>query len=221
MSTVTGKADLNNLLGATLQGAEDAVQWLDRKEKAVKKAHETAVKVEGYRLKNLLQREIRKGAPGGRAFEPLSWIARRLTRQVTLMGGVTQRQNPNRKPIARLAHGIRYNIRTGPFFKMLVGFVQPTSGPHTVSKSWRRLADFHQKGFTRAISAAQRYFIIRRGGELGKVDGGETPFFLKRDTQKFTTPARKIVDPFWAAHARQAKENIRKNFRTKMAGKRI
>lgn len=206
---------------AVVNGVDKCVAWLRDNRQRAKKAEETAVKVEGFRLKNLLQKELRKGAPGGRPFKPLTSIARRLERTIQVAGGRTRRQTPNRNPLARLGHGVRYNIRTGPAFKMLVGFVQPTHGPHTVSKSWRRIAKIHQEGFDRTVTPALRRLVVRRGTELGTVEGGNTPFFLRRRTNRFQSPARPIIDPFWTAHANQAAKNINKNFRLKMAGKRI
>lgn len=209
-----------NSLSASISGVKKTVNWLKHQQEESRKAQETAVKVEGFRLKNKMQAEIRKGNPGGRQHTPLSYIARRLSKNVLIMGGVTRRQNPNRAPLERLAHGVRYNLDNYPF-EMKIGFVQPTSGPHTVSKSWRRLATAHQEGFDREITPAQRRLIVWRGGELGKAEGGDTPFFLRRNTRSFTTPARPIVQPFWQANANDAERNIRNNFRQKMKGQRI
>ena len=209
-----------NTFSATIKGLDKTVNWLDQSRAVAIKAHQTAVKVEGFRLKKKLQQEIRQGRPGGRQHTPLSYIARRLNKKVLIMGGITRRQSPNRAPIERLAHGIRYNIGQNPF-EMKVGFVQPTTGPHTVSESWRRLALLHQRGFTRNITRDQRKFIIKRGGSLGKIDGGDTPFFLRQTTRKFDSPARPIIEPFWQANERTAEKNIRNNFKAKLKGKRI
>lgn len=206
---------------ALLDGVDKTMKWLKAQKKEAGKAHVTAVRVEGFRLKNLLQKEIKQGAPGGRQFAPLSFIARRLVKQIEIHGGRTERQSPNRKPLARLVHGVRYNIATSGLFKMMVGFVQPGRGPHSVSKSWRRLAKYHQTGFPSTVSDSLRRLIVWRGGMLGSVEGQQTPFFLKRNTHQFRTPSRPIVDPFWQAHKNTARKNISKNFRRKMAGKRI
>jgi len=206
---------------AILDGVGKTIKWLKAEKNEAEKAQVTAVRVEGFRLKNLLQKEIQQGAPGGRTFAPLSFIARRLVRQIEVYGGRTERQSPNRKPLARLVHGIRYNIATANPFKMMVGFVQPGRGPHSVSKSWRRLAQYHQTGFPSTVSDSLRRLIVWRGGMLGSMEGQQTPFFLKRATHQFRTPARPIVDPFWQTHKNTALENISKNFRLKMAGKRI
>lgn len=207
--------------GAVLAGLENAIKWVNTQKKEAGNAQATAMRVEGYRLKNLLQKEIQQGAPGGKRFAPLSYIARRLVKQVAVSGGRTERQSPNRNPLARLVHGIRYNVSNSGPFKMAIGFVQPGRGPNSVSKSWRRLAQYHQGGFSSTVSESLRRLIVWRGGMLGSVDGGRTPFFLKRETHIFRTPARPMVDPFWAAHKNTALKNIAKNFKLKMAGKRI
>ena len=205
----------------SMDGVEKTIKWLKAQKKEAAKNQVTAVRVEGFRLKNLLQKEIRQGAPGGRRFAPLSYISRRLVKQIEIYGGRTERQSPNRKPLARLAHGIRYNVATTNPFKMMVGFVQPGRGSSSVSKSWRRLAKYHQTGFSHAVSDSLRRLIVWRGGMLGSMEGQQTPFFLRRTTRQFKTPGRAIVDPFWQAHKNTARKNISKNFKAKMAGKRI
>lgn len=208
----------DNSLSAVLKGTKQTANWLKHQRAAHVKAHKTAVKVEGFRLKNKLQAEIRKGAPGGKPFAPLSFIARRLW----------IKNRPGRAPLARLAYGIRYNVQDRPF-EMKVGFVQPTRGPQSVSKAWRRIAAHHQEGFVRDVTERQRRYFAGRGAELfagrgaerDEVGDGDTPFFLRKSTRRLTTPAREIVRPFWRANAGAAEKNIRNNFKKKMKGQRI
>lgn len=207
---MTGK--VLNRQGAVFRGVDDTARWLKKEHARSEKSMETAIKVEGFRLRRRLKTEIRKGAPGGRQLEPLSYIARRAHRSA--QGG--GRISPNRKPLSRLALGVRYDVQTRPAFAFKVGWVGPK-----VSKSWKRLAKMHQEGFTRDITRAQREFMARRGGNLGTVEGGDTPFFLRKSTRYFHTPARPIMEPFWQAHEDEALRNINRNFGLKLKGQRI
>ncbi len=198
-----------NNLSVSIKGVKKAERFFKDQKKASEKAMNTAIKVEAFRLKKKLQSDLRKGAPGGSDLSPLSYIARRMWR------------NPNRKPLSKLAPAVRYRVAKQTPFTAEVGFVQPGSGSHKVSSSWRRLAKLHQEGFTQDITRRQRFFVINRGAELGTVEGGNTPFFLRKSTKKFTTPARPIIDPFWRANRKKARQNIKGNFRRKMKGQRI
>ncbi len=189
--------------GATIKGFDKVRKGLKAADKKVDKAFHTAVKVEGFSLKNLLQKEIRQGNPGGKVFSPLSYIAKRLWGK-----------RPNRNPLARLATGVRYQISKSPF-KMLIGFVGKGQ------RGWRKLAQMHQEGFTRSVSEKQQRLIVGKGARLGKVSGGETPFFLRKTTKFFKTPARPIINPFWQAHENRANNNIKSNFKKKLRGLRI
>ncbi|MCP3943224.1 MAG: hypothetical protein GY710_17290 [Desulfobacteraceae bacterium] len=233
---------INNGFSATLKGQNKVRKHLKREHIRVTKAMNTAIRIEGFRLKNLLQKEIAQGQPGNSKLSPLSFIARRLSRTVHGAGGRMQRQSPNRTALARLAQGVRYQVSKQSPFELTVGWV----GPDTItrardfrnpdlgnifgrgilekditSKKWRRLALAHQTGFTRIITPSQRRFIVGRGGELGKIEDGDTPFFLKKSTRQFKTPARPILVPFWAKYKGRSRINIDQNFRTKLAGRKI
>ncbi|HCY86664.1 MAG TPA: hypothetical protein DHV36_16145 [Desulfobacteraceae bacterium] len=244
-------AAINSGFSASIKGVKAVDRYLVKEEARAQKARNTALRVEGYRLKNLLQKEIRQGAPGGRQFTPLSWIARRIWRR------------PNRKPLDQLSKGVRYDVNPREPYAVAVGFVGPMtwseadlglgyvgrrvnqyspdllrdeslnplrrgiSRSNISSKKWRRLADMHQEGFTHEISPRKRWWIINRGAGLikrssfGREDIADTPFFLRKNTRRFTTPARKIIGPFWQAHEMPARRNIKRNFKAKLAGRRI
>jgi len=212
----------NNSAGITIKGLDRVVRHLKKADAKTDKALNTAIKVEAFRLRTLLRKEIRAGRPGGKSVAPLSFISRRKERQIKTGGGTTARQSPNRKPLARMAMGVKYNVSSYKPFVMKVGFVTPT-GRTRSSKlgTWRTLAKEHQEGFTTHISKRLRRDIIEKGGLLGKISGGSTPFFLKKSTRTFTTPARPIIAPFWRAHKRSVNQNIKRNFRLKMKGQRI
>lgn len=191
-------------------GARRVTDYIESEIARKDQAMETAVRVTAFKMKNQMQKEIRAGSPGHRRMTPLSYIARRL-----------HGRSPNRKPLRALASQVRYDVIEQQPFTMAVGFISPSRGSHSLSKSWQRIVKQHQKGFERDIPLRLRNWIIARGGILGKAEGGKTPFFLKKNTQRFKTPARPIVEPFWQYHRNAAKAEIKSNFKKKMAGKRI
>lgn len=179
--------------------------WLARK-----KAAEISAKVEGFRLKEILQKEIEAGAPGGRQFDPLSEIARRMRRPM------------NRTPLRRLAKIVRIAYgKDGGKYTVKLGFVDPYKGTSSLSKSWKRIAERQQAGFTHRITGVRRRAILLTAYGMGKRARGRKYLFLKKATQDFKTPARPIIDPFWAAHKAEADRNIQRNFARKLAGERI
>ncbi len=181
---------------------------LEKADDGRKKAGETAAKVEGFRLKKVLEKEIRAGAPGGRKFSSLSVIASRTSRGVS------------RSPLRRLALGVRYRV-TRMAGKMLFSF----GFTENSSKSWQRLAKQHQEGLSRKVTDGHRRFFGRVGdglaGRSKRISGLSRFFNLKKSTTTLKTPARPIIDPFWQAHERQAERNILINFQRKMRGERI
>jgi len=172
----------------------------------IKRALSVAMKVEGYKLRRNLQKEIRAGAPGGKSFSPLSIIAQYRT-------GRKRRA----KPLSRLAIAVRYMVTSKDPFEMHIGWVGPK-----ISKSWKRLAAMHQEGFTREVGAKEERWLRRRLHKDSKTPKKYRKFFaLRKGTTQFKTPARPIIDPFWHAHQTEAWQNIRRNFRRKMRGERI
>ncbi len=196
----------NKSMSVTLKGAKKVVKFLKKADAHTKKSLNTAIKVEGFRLKKLLQKEIRSGSPGGSRFNVLSFIARKI-----------DRRSPNRKPLTRLAAGVRYHVKSYKPFQLEVGWPEGNKG----SNSWRRLALMLQKGFTKSISKKQRSFILHKGSKLGTIEGGETPFFLRKSTKSFKTPERQIISPFWQANRSKANQNIKRNFKLKLKGAKI
>lgn len=185
----------------------------------VLKAEDTAVRVEGYRAMRVLKAEIRRGAPGGRRFAPLSTLARRSGRNPL-------RLKPDR-PLYGLAQAVGYESNKRSPITLKVGFVGRPS-----SDTWRKLALLHQRGFTfgagsregtrhTGMDERKRSFFRYVGGALSERAQNRRHLFLRKATRTFRTPARPIIDPFWAAHRNEAARNIRDNFRRKMAGERI
>ena len=192
------------MIKVTIKGLKRLERTLKIEGRRQKKALDTAVKVEGFRLMRLLKLEIRKGAPGGRKFAPLSFIARRLYHR------------GRNEPLRRLALAVRYYIAERDPLQFYVGFTGPK-----VSRRWKYLAKVLQAGFTGAMDAETRKQFIITGGRMTKRAKARRYHFIKESTRQFTTPARPIIEPFWHAHRRQALLNISRNFRRKMRGERI
>jgi hypothetical protein len=186
---ITGLSSLEKTLGAKI--------------KAERKALNTAVKVEGFRLRKEMASDIRKGSPGGQPFAPRTYLSKAYSGR------------PNQKALARLAVSTRYFIPEHDPITMHIGWTGPQ-----VSKSWKRLAKMHQEGFTAPVDDKRRQYLIKIISQKGK-RSIYRKFIPRASTTTFKTPARPIIAPFWAAHKSQALRNIRNNYRRKLAGERI
>ena len=219
---------------AVIKGVLDLKKNLDKYEFSMAKNMNTAFRVTGYRLKNKLQKEIRAGAPGGSKFSPLTVIASRWF--------YTKRRKSG--ALARLAIGVRYHIPNTITPLLQVGFVGPTnyreyiemvnsgfkfgnSGTsyrgldpkNMTSKSWRRLADIHQRGFKKNVTEPMRLSLYRWAD---KVRGPDSRYFrIKKSTTQFENTPRLIIDPFWDNNRDDAIKEIRVNWERKMRGERI
>jgi hypothetical protein len=194
-------------LTATTAGLSQLEKLLKAERGRHKKALDTALKVRGYKLAAQMKREIRAGAPGGRRFAPLTWLARRW--------GAGSRLRPD-KPLSRLAIAVRYHVAKTEPLAVSVGFTHPS-----LSKSWRAIALRHQEGFTHGITDKRRQYFAEKAANLSQRAQGRRQLFIKKSTRTFRTPPRPIIDPFWAAHKNEALAKIRRDFRVKIKGGRI
>lgn len=192
------------IIKMTTRGFKNLERTLKVEGKRQKKALDTAVRVEGFRLMRLLKAEIRKGNPGGRRFAPLSFIARR------------RMHRGRNTPLRRLALGVRYFLADRNPLELHIGWAGPK-----VSKRWKYLAKVLQEGFVHGMDPDTRRLIISAGGRMTKRSKGRRYHFIKSSTQQFKTPPRPIMEPFWAAYRDDARKNIANNFRRKMRGQRI
>ncbi len=184
---------------------------LDKAESGRQKAAETAVKVEMYRLKSALAADLKSGGAGASRFAPLKVVSRGT--------------NTKRKPLSRLAAGVRYEVKnTGKDqTSYRVGFTGPQS-----SKSWMRIAHSAQDGGTvspdkKTFGSTIRKLWIKIGADYKKGRGKAIAkyFFLRKSTTQLVLPPRPIIDPFWKANQSTAQRNIMSNFERKMKGERI
>lgn len=196
--------------------------------KGHEKALETAVKVEGFRLRRMMSDEIKNGAPGGRRFKPLRHITPK---------------RKNAKPLQRLAKMVRYKIDFGrDGIEMHIGFIAGMlrkggwgGGKYS---TWHHIAKIQQEGFLLERGKLERplgsyrgsrqyieNFItrtFRKGIRLKKKGDSLAKYYFSIKSKKhYRIPARPILEPFWRMHNREAWQNIRKNFRRKLAGHRI
>jgi len=192
------------LITMTTRGFKNLDRVLKVESKRQKKALDTSVRVEGFRLMRLLKAEIRKGKPGGREFAPLSFIARRWGHR------------GRNSPLRRLAIAVRYFVAARDPLELQIGWVGPR-----VSERWRYFAKILQEGFERPVSEAQRKAMARSGGKMSGRSRNRQYFFLRRETKTFKTPPRPIMEPFWVAYRNETRRNITDNFRRKMRGERI
>jgi len=201
------------MLKVTVRGLKNLQKDLKVESRRQKRALTTAVKVEGFRLRKELVKEIKRGAPGGRKFAPLTWIARAWHQ-----GKGNWRAN---KPLAGLTRGIFVHFNKSPMF-VEVGWAGPRS-----SVTMKRLAKEHQEGFTGPLRSGKysgdfkRGFFASKAARMSNRSKGRKYLFIRKTTTQFRTPARPIMDPFWDKHEKEAWPNIRRNFRLKMQGKRI
>lgn len=216
---------------SVIKGVDKVIKAIDTIPQKIDRDLNSAFRVEGFKLKNQLQLEIRAGAPGGVPFKPDTYIHRGL------------KKNP-KKVLRKLALGIRYYVPNSTNQRLQVGFVGPVNqreletmtnsgvkfGSHggyrgikaggMTSNSWRKLGAYHQEGFRRDISPIQRAWLAKTGSKI-KDRSLRQYFFLKPTTTQFITPSRPIIDPFWAKYRNRTMRNIRINFLKKTAGYKI
>lgn len=191
------------MIKVTAVGLKKLSRGINYESKRQKRALDTAVKVEGFRLMKLLKQEIRDASPGGQRFAPLrriTWGSNRKTRT----------------PLRRLAVAVRYFIADRDPLEMHIGWTGPR-----VSASWKRIAKKQQEGFTETLTDSKRASFIHWGARMGKSNPRRKYHFLKSSTKSMKTPARPIIEPFWRAHRNHAMRNIASNFRKKLRGQRI
>jgi len=189
-------------------GVKKTLKAVKRYQQKKDKAMEAAIRGAGFQMRRKLKQQLRQGAPGGQPLRPLTFIARKWWSR-----------RPGRKPLSALAKAVRYKVTSQKPYEVAVGF--------TGSGTWKKIAAMQQSGFDQEITQKQRKSLARWGTHLiskSKFEREElhsTPFFLRRSTKKFHTPARKIIEPFWRQNREEAKALIKKNFKLKMAGKRF
>lgn len=210
------------MLDVTVRGLSKLKKDLKAEKKRAEKAEYMAVRVEAFRLRKQMIKEIKAGSPGGRQFQGLSYISRR----VHDLGN--RRLRPD-KPLAAKIWGDDRGSRGKSLADMVrvympeknkpeahIGFVGPS-----ISESWKRIAKKQQEGAVQTVSEEQRRLFAYFGGETSKRSIAREYLFLRGSTRTLRTPARPIIEPFIQSHRSESLRRIRDNFRRKMKGKRI
>jgi hypothetical protein len=223
------------MIDVAVKGMKQVLRNLDKAELQNIRDVNTAFRIEGLRLKNLLQRQIRDGAPGGQHFADRTLLSK-------YWGG--RRRPRNNPPLNRLAYGVRYYVPNTVEPRLQVGYVGPVSrsevaamtnsglrlsssggfrgiqARNMTSKSWRRLAQIHQEGFERIVSPAQRASLW---SAADTVPERIARIFAGAASRRyvFETPARRIIDPFWEQQKHITPRNVRRNYYKLSAGMKV
>ncbi len=192
-----------------------------KKIEIIRKATETALKREGFLLAADLRKDIKAGRSGSQSFDSLAMMAQR--RGMRLM---------RRKPYTKLestekAGGaskgiipIRYNpVTKGDKFAVEVGMVDTRQ--EKISKSWIRIFEKQQEGFTQTVTQKQRKWLATMGGELPKRSKLRKYYFLRKTTTTLRTPGRPVIDPFYERWRVMSPKRIEENIERKLRGERI
>lgn len=194
------------MIEMTVRGVRKLHRDIQAEKKRQHKALYWSVRESAAALRLQLKSEIRAGAPGGRRIEGLTRLARRKRDRKSWL--------PD-KPLARLANPIFYQIRSQDPIQIAVGWTgQRGSG------GIRRIAERLQEGFTSPVSERRGRFFMHRGQEISDRSAFKKYFFLRKSTRQLTTPARPIIEPFWADEKAKAMADIRRRFRLKLMGRR-
>ena len=206
------------MLKMTVKGVKNLRRDLGVETRRQKKALDVALKVEGFRLLRQLRADIRAGKPGGRPYAAeLSKIAGRTK---------TGRLRKNQAPLYRIARMLRYDVvyTAGAGLKFSFGFLTKARRP--IPGGYKDLLLKHQEGVDVLYKGSRRDLgrrMARIGAKLKKKgDPDARYFFLRRTTaRKIDLPRRPVINPFWRDQKSRAMANIRRNFRLKLAGRRI
>ena len=219
--------------------SKDFYKSMDQEKVRIYRAAQGALRKIGFDLKTDLQKDIRAGKAGGHHFRALKKIRQRMRAG---KGG-----SLNQKPLARLAHGVRYHVAAySNKLHLQAGFVGPTTGSEAkalidemgygvtprgmTSKSWVKIAKRQQEGFQEpAHPELRKYFVrwatqskdrkFRADGKLQKED--KSFFFIRKSTTYLETKPRLIIEPWWAARKGEVLNALPRYFEAKMRGKRL
>jgi len=221
MTSLAGKA--------TIRGTKKLYSDVSRARKKLKKAQSDAVKIVAYRRLRDMAREMRRGAPGGQSFEPLSTIARVNFRNKSLMS--------SRKPFTGLASTqrqggflrglppIRYTPIAGADGLVKKAEIGMTNeGRYPSGSNWIRKGNVWQEGTTVPVDDADKRVLRYIGAAFKKARPNSViarRFFLKKATRSVKHPQREIILPFWRRWRQPSIEELQQVFAAKAAGKRV
>ncbi len=171
-----------------------------------RKALGNALKIKGYRLRDLLKEELKKGNIVGLSYPPLREISKRNK-------GSWKKEAA---PLAPMHKSVMYTTKdSSKGFTVAVGWTGDK-----VSNTWKRIAKKQQEGFKFPVTDHLREFFAKLGERVQEPDKKDY-FYFNDEKEHFKTPARPIIKPFWDRHREQTKEDIRIFFKAKMEGKTV
>lgn len=190
----------------------------------VYKAAINAVKIEGYRLRQLLQSQIIGGAPGGKGFAPMRRISQLSRQYQAEYGSRLWNKTSIPKPgmddpaLRALAIPVRYEVQKGEEkFKVKVGILKNKA----ISDSWRKIAYKQQTGFTIPITPLLREAFATWPLKMARAGRKPHGIFFPPEKTHLVVPPRDITRPFWRQQQNRVYANIKRNFDLKMANKYI
>ena len=123
------------ILGKNVRETSRAIKKVDSDRR---KAAFTAARVEAFRLRKDLGKDLNRGVIAGMPLEPLSEIAKLLR---------DRRKTPGIKPLKPLSKHVKYRVdKTGSGEVIDIGFVNPGGSGAALSGSWKRIAVFQHIG---------------------------------------------------------------------------
>ena len=177
------------------------------------RATASALKSEGFRLRNLIKIAIKSGGPEGHKWEELNphtgvlSRAKKGTIKNWKMGWAGEKGSKRRvrqykdvmlstraAPLSRLAGAVRYEY-DDDLQMVSIGFLQSAG----VSEGMLKLAGMHAKGFKTQITPKMRRMLFALG------------FPVKKSTTTLESPARPVIEPIF----RQEEGDIMRNIEIK------
>lgn len=234
---------------ATIKNPDHILTIFKHENKRGRNAAYDAIFRESLRLKNLLRKQIKAGAPGGKMMAPLGPMARMTTKGSSF-----------RKPLFKIAYMMRFYVfwRHNALMAKL-GHVPKKGAPDRPKDSkisWDEILSFHARGFYLDVTPKMRKKFIRMAmPSLGRWTGGgrsggksfvrkkkrkgtwqktgrsgskmyvqnekqKSPFFVRKNT-RLKIPSRPFIEPFWALVKDKAMQNIKQNFSKNMKDIRL
>ena len=162
----------------------------------IRKAMETTLKVEAFRVRKVAKQGLRKGQL-------------RLTRKSVYRGPTDKRRKTRRGkyahvPLRSLSKGIAYDLNRSNL-SVSVGFLGKTPGT-----AWaRRIAEKSVRGYVWRLSTRYKQLLHHRG------------IHLREDTRSVMVGPRNIIGKLYQREQRRISQNIADNFQRKLRGERI
>jgi len=166
-------------------------RWADR-------AVNSAMKSEGYRIKNILQHSFDRGGPSGHSWEKLHPYTMRLRkgyrnrkrkRAPKMISGAPQK---TANPLLKLKGGLKYKVDEEQ--KLLsVGYVDPSGG-------LIGLLSKHATGYEVKVSRSMQKLFFALG------------LPLKASTKKLEIPGRPLIEPVFESERERIADNLERKF---------